>query len=113
MHKVEVSVKTITKVEEINKISVETEGYEAMIEVINGVKVGVIKTGVEVVVQLVVDIEMTTLEKTLIMMNTTQKNSQIFRKQINREHQEAEGKGEEDMIEEREGVDIIIRKIEL
>jgi hypothetical protein len=106
--KVFVEIEEEKEVETEVEIEGETEECEVMIEV----AAGVIKTGGEVVVVILVGvIEMISNVMMLMKMNITQKNNQIFRNRMNQ--QELIGDEVEVILEERVGEIIIIRKIKL
>jgi hypothetical protein len=98
----------ITEAEVIDKVSVEKEVCEELIEV----EAEVTKTVGEVVVAILeVVIEMITNVMMLMKMNITQKKNQIYRNLMNQQDwiiHEVEG-----IIGEEEGEIIIIRKIKL
>jgi hypothetical protein len=98
----------ITEAEVIDKVSVEKEVCEELIEA----EAEVTKTVGEVVVAILeVVIEMITNVMMLMKMNTTRKKNQIYRNLMNQQDwiiHEVEG-----IIGEEEGEIIIIRKIKL
>ncbi len=100
--------KMITEAEVIDKVSVEKEVCEELIEA----EAEVTKTVGEVVVAILeVVIEMITNVMMLMKMNTTRKKNQIYRNLMNQQDwiiHEVEG-----IIGEEEGEIIIIRKIKL